>query len=59
MLNKEKKVQPTSKSGNDAKPIVSGQSEQFICPCGKEVAKGRMTCPMNGIRYCNDCIKGK
>ena len=24
MLSKEKKVQPTSKSGNDAKPIVSG-----------------------------------
>ena len=24
MLNKEKKVQPTSKSGNDAKPFVSG-----------------------------------
>ena len=24
MLNKEKNVQPTSESGNDAKPIVSG-----------------------------------
>ena len=24
MLNEEKKVQPTSKSGNDAKPFVSG-----------------------------------
>ena len=28
MLNKEKKVQPTSKSGNDAKPIVT--RSQFL-----------------------------
>ena len=35
MLNKEKKVQPTSESGNDAKPIVSGsafrQLKSFCC----------------------------
>lgn len=31
MLNKEKKVQPTSKSGNDAKPIVTGSAIVEIC----------------------------
>ena len=29
MLNKEKKVHPTSKSGNDAKPFVSGRCYQI------------------------------
>lgn len=32
MLNKEKNVQPTSKSGNDAKPIVIRRSE-FVIRC--------------------------
>jgi len=59
MLNKEKKVQPTSKSGNDAKPIVSRSciraAEKLAtdkCPrCGNDFIN------VIGASCCYDCSR--
>jgi hypothetical protein len=34
------------------------RSERSYCPCGKEVKGDQMACPINGIKYCYDCING-
>ena len=48
MLNKEKKVEPTSKSGNDAKPIVS---RSFLADIRQAVADYIAT---EGCSCCRD-----
>jgi formylmethanofuran dehydrogenase subunit E len=62
MLNKEKNVEPTSKSGNDAKPIVSssGQLKEgvlAICDdCGRDILDDEVALARGGI-FCYDCCK--
>jgi hypothetical protein len=36
MPNRKKNVQPTSKSGNDAKPIVISSAKYYCTACGVE-----------------------
>ncbi len=52
MFNKEKKVEPTSKSGNDAKPIVSGSCPDICSKCGAEYDD------ILGIGCCGRCFYG-
>ena len=54
MLNKEKTVEPTSKSGNDTKPIVSGS-----LPFAEGFVEGEGYCDANcrAVEWENDtCI---
>lgn len=55
MLNKEKNVEPTSESGNDAKPIVSGSAvADYEYYADGQPCKGR-ACWAHKTKPCEYC----